>query len=362
MIEYSKNQNVVSADVQQDQFGLLNVSFVCEGRPEWPTALRGGNSSKGVPYTIYDDPLDAFRNGQGTVKYPPQYSYHRSNRQIQSWVCRSVLFADGSVYSPNEAERQITEADKMRVFSARVFDAENGLKCVEFRGVGLIGGKPIWPTALNDTKTLKDNPLDAFWGGADTVNLPYSIDITDSNIGAVWTARSYINSDGSPVSADAVNVVRSYCDVVNFEWPSCLDVDYAGGPFETVGATLKLKATFTEKLVPQSLLESNISIPYHVSHWAFFRIGGLSEESGMPYVDSKSVRGALAGSLSGVGSTYRGMTITNSVGNLNSTPGYSAFVSAMASGQIIDFSVRKAFTDVNGVNFYLTTSVFAKKE
>lgn len=169
MIELSKNQNVVAASLQENQYGLLEVAFVCEGAPEYPTALRSGNSSKGVPWTVYDDPLYAFRNGASAPKYPPQYSYHRANRQIPSWTCKSVLFGDGAPYVAEEAARALVETDKRRIFAASLSDWNYGLKVVRFDGVGLIGGKPIFPTALKAGKTIKDNPLEAFWGGASTV-------------------------------------------------------------------------------------------------------------------------------------------------------------------------------------------------
>ena len=460
MIEHSKNQNVVAASLQQNQYGLLEVSFVCEGAPEYPTALRSGNSSKGKPWTIYDDPLCAFRNGASAPKYPPQYSYHRANRQIPSWTCRSVLFGDGSAYVADEDAREIADTDrrrvfaaalsdwnyglkvvrfdgvgliggkpiyptalksgkslyelasdafwggeatanipfearntddvlgavwsaksivfrdgsayaksvaseavsktKMRIFSARVFDAELGLKCVEFRGVGLVGGKPVFPTALVDGRTLSDNPRDAFFGGTATVNLPWSADYTDDNAGVVWTTRSYVKADGSAVSASEANVLREYFDIIDFRWAGCLDVDYAGGAIETVGAVRKYKAKITEKLVSASMLNSALVVPFHVKNWAFFRAGGYDKDKGKYVVDSKSVSGALAGAISGIGGTYKGINITNSVGYLGSNPGYANFVNAMAAGQTIECSVRRAFTDDGGIDWYVVKTVFLK--
>lgn len=197
MIELSKNQNVVAASLQQNQYGLLEASFVCEGMPEYPTALRSGNSSKGEPWTIYDDPLCAFRNGAPAPKYPPQYSYHRANRQIPSWTCKSVLFGDGSAYVASEPEREISDEDKRRVFAASLSDWNYGLKVVQFEGVGLIGGKPIYPTALRSGKSLYELASDAFWGGADTVNIPFEARNADDVLGAVWSAKSIVFADGS---------------------------------------------------------------------------------------------------------------------------------------------------------------------
>lgn len=562
MIERSKNQNVVAATLQQNPQGLLEVSFVCEGMPEYPTALRSGNSSKGMPWTIYDDPLFAFRNGASAQKYPPQYSYHRANRQIPSWTCKSVLFGDGSAYVANESAREIADTDrrrvfaaelsdwnyglkvvrfdgvgliggkpiyptalksgkslyelasdafwggeatanipfevrladdvlgavwsaksivfrdgsayakeesaralaekdkmrifsaslsdwkyglkvvqfdgvgliggkpifptalksgktlsdkpldafwggssatvnmpyetvlkddnagvvwsaksivfpdgsvylkngsggnnaqaKMRIFSARVFDAELGLKCVEFRGVGLEAGKPIFPTSLATGKTLFENPRDAFFGGAATVNLPWSADYTDDNAGVVWTARSYVKADGSQIWWEEAVVLREYFDIVEFRWAGCLDVDYAGGAIETVGAVRKYRAKITEKLVSASLLNSALVVPFHVKNWVFFRAGGYDKDKGKYVVDSKSVSGALAGAISGIGGTYKGINITNSVGYIGSNPSYSEFVSAMAAGQTIECSVRRAFTDVGGIDWYVVKTVYLK--
>jgi hypothetical protein len=202
MNNFSKNQNVVAAQTTENQYGLLEVSFVCEGGPEFPTALRDGNSSRGKPWSIYDDPLCAFRNGQDTAKYPPQYSYHRANRQVPSWTCKSILFKDGSVYTPEEVAGEITELHKRRIFSASVNEWQYGLKLVEFSGVGLIGGKPIYPTALAKDKKLTDKPLDAFWNGEATTNVPFETRETDDNIGAVWSAKSIVFADGTPYSKD----------------------------------------------------------------------------------------------------------------------------------------------------------------
>ena len=460
MIEHSKNQNVVAASLQQNQYGLLEASFVCEGMPEYPTALRGGNSSKGEPWTIYDDPLCAFRNGAPAPKYPPQYSYHRSNRQIPSWTCKSVLFGDGSAYVASEPAREISDADrrrifaaslsdwnyglkvvqfdgvgliggkpiyptarrsgkslydlasdafwggedtakipfevrnaddvlgavwsaksivfsdgsaylknddgsnaarsKMRIFSARVFDAELGLKCVEFRGVGLGAGKPIFPTSLATGKAITDNPRDAFFGGTATINLPWSADYTDDNAGVVWTARSYVQADGKPIEEEKAVVLREYFDIIDFRWAGCLDVDYAGGAIETVGAVRKYKAKITEKLVSAAALESALVVPFHVSNWAFFRAGGFDKDTKKFVVDSKSVSGALAGAISGIGGTYKGISITTSVGHLGSSPSYGEFVSAMADGQTIECSVRRAFTDAGGIDWFVVKTVFLK--
>lgn len=573
MIEHSKNQNVVAANLQQNQYGLLEISFVCEGMPEYPTALRGGKSSKGEPWTIYDDPLSAFRNGASAPKYPPQYSYHRSNRQIPSWTCKSVLFGDGSAYVASEPAREIADADrrrvfaaslsdwnyglkvvqfegvgliggkpiyptalktgkslyelasdafwggaatanipfevrksddvlgavwsaksivfrdgsayakeeearalaekdkmrifaaeladwnyglkvvrfdgvgliggkpifptalksgkaltdkpleafwggsatvnmpyetvlkddnagavwsaksivfrdgsaylkdddggnaarsKMRIFSARVFDAELGLKCVEFRGVGLGAGKPVFPTSLATGRSLFDNPRDAFFGGWNTVNLPWSADYTDDNAGVVWTARSYVKADGSPIGYDEAVVLREFFDIVDFRWAGCLNVDYEGGAVEVVGAVRKYRAKITEKLVSASMLNSALVVPFHVKNWAFFRAGGYDKDKKKFVVDSKSVSGALAGAISGIGGTYKGINITNSVGVLQSNPVYSyvpktgepasykGYVQKMADGQTIECSVRRAFTDVGGIDWYVVKTVFLK--
>ena len=562
MIELSRNQNVVAANLQQNQYGLLEVSFVCEGMPEYPTALRGGNSSKGEPWTIYDDPLCAFRNGAPAPKYPPQYSYHRANRQIPSWTCKSVLFGDGSAYVANESAREIADTDrrrvfaaelsdwnyglkvvrfdgvgliggkpiyptalksgkslyelasdafwggeatanipfevrksddvlgavwsaksivfrdgsayekeesaraladadkmrifaaeladwnyglkvvrfdgvgliggkpifptalksgkaltdkpldafwggsptvnmpyetvlkddnagavwsaksivfrdgsaylkdddggnvarsKMRIFSVRVYDAELGLKCVEFRGVGLEAGKPVFPTSLATGKTLWDNPRDAFFGGYNTVNLPWSADYTDDNAGVVWTARSYVKADGSPIGYDEAVVLREYFDIINFNFPSIIDLNGGiEGVNEIAGAVRKYKAKITEKLVSASMLESALVVPYHIKRWAFYAIYGYNKDKGVSFTESKSIHGALGGFANALSGTYKGAAVSNTMSYLNSEPLYSGFISAMQTGQTIECSVRRAFTDASGIDWFVVRTVFLK--
>ena len=72
MTELSPNQNVVSASVERNRYGLLDVVFVCEGVPEWPTALKNGQNHNGLPLTVKDNPIVAFRGGTQTVKCPLQ--------------------------------------------------------------------------------------------------------------------------------------------------------------------------------------------------------------------------------------------------------------------------------------------------
>lgn len=564
MIELSKNQNVVAASLQQNQYGLWEASFVCEGMPEYPTALRSGNSSKGEPWTIYDDPLSAFRNGAPAPKYPPQYSYHRSNRQIPSWTCKSVLFGDGSAYVASEPAREISDEDKrrvfsaslsdwnyglkvvqfegvgliggkpiyptalrsgkslyelasdafwggadtvnipfearnaddvlgavwsaksivfrdgsvykkeesaralaekdkmrifaaslsdwnyglkvvqfegvgliggkpifptalksdkaltdkpldafwggsatvnmpyetvlkddnagavwsaksivfadgsayaksvssesvshtkMRIFSARVFDAELGLKCVEFRGVGLVGGKPAYPTALAGGMMLyRRNPRDAFFGGTATVKLPWSADYTDDNAGVVWTARSYVKADGSAVSASEANVLREYFDIITFNFPSIIDLNVNGGDgvCEIAGAARKYKAKITEKLVSASALNSALVVPYHIARWAFYSVGGYNKKTGTAFMDSKSIHGALGGVANALSGTYKGMEVSNTVSYISSEPMYSGFIAAMKAGQVIECGVKRAFTDAEGLDWFVVRTVFLK--
>lgn len=563
MIELSKNQNVVAASLQQNQYGLLEASFVCEGMPEYPTALRSGNSSKGEPWTIYDDPLCAFRNGAPAPKYPPQYSYHRANRQIPSWTCKSVLFGDGSAYMANESAREIADEDRrrvfaaslsdwkyglkvvqfegvgliggkpiyptalrsgkslyelasdafwggaatvnipfearnadgvlgavwsaksivfrdgsayakeesaralaekdkmrifsaslsdwkyglkvvqfdgvgliggrpifptalksgkalmdkpldafwggadtanmpyetvlkddnagavwsaksivfadgsayaksvssesasytrMRIFSARVFDAELGLKCVEFRGVGLVGGKPAYPTALAGGMMLSENPRDAFFGGTATVRLPWSADYTDNDAGVVWTARSYVKADGSAVSASEANVLREYFDIITFNFPSIIDLNVNGvdGVCEIAGAARKYKAKITEKLVSASALNSALVVPYHIARWAFYSVGGYNKKTGTAFVDSKSIHGALGGVANALSGTYKGMEVSNTVSYISSEPLYSGFIAAMKAGQVIECGVKRAFTDAGGLDWFVVRTVFLK--
>ena len=169
-----------------------------------------------------------------------------------------------------------------------------------------------------------------------------------------------MQADGKPIGYDEAVVLREYFDIIDFRWAGCLDVDYAGGAIETVGAVRKYKAKITEKLVSASALESALVVPFHVSNWAFFRAGGFDKDTKKFVVDSKSVSGALAGAISGIGGTYKGISITTSVGYIGSNPSYKEFVSAMAAGQTIECSVRRAFTDASGIDWFVVKTVFLK--
>ena len=455
MGSYSYNQNVVNAQANENQYGLLEVSFVCEGAPEFPTALRDGVASTGKKFTIYDDPLVAFRNGEATAKYPPQYSYHRANRQIPSWICKSILFADGSVYSKEEAKRVVNNSDKKRVFassvsewqyglklvefsgvgliggkpiyptalignasikdkpldafwggeetatipfearesddaigivwsaksivfadgsaysknevrgsdgllekdklrvhSARVFDAELGLKYVEFQGVGLINGKPIYPTALAEGKSLLDSPLEAFWGGSEAIKLPHSVEISDDNVGVVWTTRVLVNGDGSAISTTQAITLREYYDIVDYNYPSKAYIT-GNGVQEKPGATRKYKAKIVEKLVMGGALTQNACvIPIHVKQWGFYY---AHANNGNLY-EAKSIHGALVNPNFTAGTVYRGKAVSNLVIGLRSEPNHATFVASL-NGGCVDCQARRAFSDASGNDWYVIRTV-----
>lgn len=365
MTEFSPNQNVVSASVERNRYGLLDVVFVCEGVPEWPTALKNGQNHNGLPLTVKDNPIVAFRGGPQTVKCPLQYSYHRSNRQVQSWTCRSILFSDGSAYSQNEEARDILPKDKMRVFSARVYDVGDpdlGIKCVEFNGVGLIGGKPIWPTALAEGKSLEDSPVDAFWGGQDSIKIPHTADYSDADLGEVWTTKTYVNSDGSALDLSEGKIaLKSYSKMISFPFPGRVDVTIDKGPVMTPPITYSVPATVSTFLLNQSQAQEPQLPPYQVKNWCSFGATYVLEDSdsSIPKSEGGAARGYLSGdSWVGIGGEYKGAPVKSVVTWCNSAPTHNAFLNAIAEGRIVERSIVPVFIDVEGNTFYVLRETY----
>lgn len=348
---------IFSASLSGWNYGLKVVRFdgvgLIGGKPIFPTALKSGK-------TLTDKPLDAFWGGSATVNMPYETVLKDDNAGAV-WSAKSIVFADGSAYAKSVPSESVSYT-KMRIFSARVFDAELGLKCVEFRGVGLVGGKPAYPTALAGGMMLSENPRDAFFGGTATVRLPWSADYTDNDAGVVWTARSYVKADGSAVSASEANVLREYFDIITFNFPSIIDLNVNGvdGVCEIAGAARKYKAKITEKLVSASALNSALVVPYHIARWAFYSVGGYNKKTGTAFVDSKSIHGALGGVANALSGTYKGMEVSNTVSYISSEPLYSGFIAAMKAGQVIECGVKRAFTDAGGLDWFVVRTVFLK--
>ena len=348
---------IFSARLADWNYGLKVVQFdgvgLIGGKPIFPTALKSGKA-------LTDKPLDAFWGGSATVNMPYETVLKDDNAGAV-WSAKSIVFRDGSVYAKSVASEDV-EKTKMRIFAARVFDAELGLKCVEFRGVGLVGGKPAYPTALAGGMMLSENPRDAFFGGTATVRLPWSADYTDNDAGVVWTARSYVKADGSAVSASEANVLREYFDIITFNFPSIIDLNVNGvdGVCEIAGAARKYKAKITEKLVSASALNSALVVPYHIARWAFYSVGGYNKKTGTAFVDSKSIHGALGGVANALSGTYKGMEVSNTVSYISSEPLYSGFIAAMKAGQVIECGVKRAFTDAGGLDWFVVRTVFLK--
>lgn len=347
---------IFSASLSDWNYGLKVVRFdgvgLIGGKPIFPTALKSGKA-------LTDKPLDAFWGGSPTVNMPYETVLKDDNAGAV-WSAKSIVFRDGSAYLKDDDGSNAARS-KMRIFSARVFDAELGLKCVEFRGVGLVGGKPAYPTALAGGMMLSENPRDAFFGGTATVRLPWSADYTDDNAGVVWTARSYVKADGSPINFEEAVVLREYFDVINFNFPSIIDLN-AGieGVNEITGAVRKYKAKITEKLVSASALNSALVVPYHIARWAFYSVGGYNKKTGTAFVDSKSIHGALGGVANALSGTYKGMEVSNTVSYISSEPLYSGFIAAMKAGQVIECGVKRAFTDAGGLDWFVVRTVFLK--
>ena len=348
---------IFSARLADWNYGLKVVQFdgvgLIGGKPIFPTALKSGK-------TLTDKPLDAFWGGSATVNMPYETVLKDDNAGAV-WSAKSIVFADGSAYAKSVPSESVSYT-KMRIFSARVFDAELGLKCVEFRGVGLVGGKPAYPTALAGGMMLSENPRDAFFSGTATVRLPWSADYTDNDAGVVWTARSYVKADGSAVSASEANVLREYFDIITFNFPSIIDLNVNGvdGVCEIAGAARKYKAKITEKLVSASALNSALVVPYHIARWAFYSVGGYNKKTGTAFVDSKSIHGALGGVANALSGTYKGMEVSNTVSYISSEPLYSGFIAAMKAGQEIECGVKRAFTDAGGLDWFVVRTVFLK--
>ena len=348
---------IFSASLSDWNYGLKVVQFdgvgLIGGKPIFPTALKSGKA-------LTDKPLDAFWGGSATVNMPYETVLKDDNAGAV-WSAKSIVFADGSAYAKTVSSESVSHT-KMRIFGARVFDAELGLKCVEFRGVGLVGGKPAYPTALAGGMMLSENPRDAFFGGTATVNLPWSADYTDDNAGVVWTARSYVKADGSAVSAAEANVLREYFDIITFNFPSIIDLNVNGrdGVCEIAGAARKYKAKITEKLVSASALNSALVVPYHIARWAFYSVGGYNKKTGTAFMDSKSIHGALGGVANALSGTYKGMEVSNTVSYISSEPMYSGFIAAMKAGQVIECGVKRAFTDAGGLDWFVVRTVFLK--
>lgn len=348
---------IFSASLSDWNYGLKVVRFdgvgLIGGKPIFPTALKTGKA-------LTDKPLDAFWGGSATVNMPYETVLKDDNAGAV-WSAKSIVFADGSAYAKSVPSESVSYT-RMRIFSARVFDAELGLKCVEFRGVGLVGGKPAYPTALAGGMMLSENPRDAFFGGTATVRLPWSADYTDNDAGVVWTARSYVKADGSAVSASEANVLREYFDIITFNFPSIIDLNVNGveGVNEIAGAVRKYKAKITEKLVSASKLNDEIVVPYHIKRWAFYAIYGYNKDKGVSFTESKSIHGALGGFANALNGTYKGASVSNTMSYLNSEPLYSGFISAMKAGQTIECSVRRAFTDASGIDWFVVRTVFLK--
>lgn len=361
-VEVSKNQSVVSANVADNQFGLKVVEFVCEGSCEWPTALNAGNSPKGVKWTLLDDPKYAFRNGEAAPKYPPEFSYHRQNRTLNTFACRSVLFRDGTPYVAEEAARAITEADKKRVFAASCQRNDAGLIVVEFKGVGYIGGMPIYPTALATGKSLDENPLDAFWGGEASAHLPHSANFADVPTGWVWSARTILNPDGSALSTSTAKKLRGYKKIVNFPYPGKCDVDYTAGALLYPPVEIPVIADVEEFVCPKSALAATLEVPYHVREWACFNVTYTPADSKIARQDGCGARGYLAGAISSIGNKYKGMDVKNTVSTLVSEPTYAVFAANMKAGKLIMCECARDFTDDSGNEWFIVTKATAKVE
>lgn len=349
----SRNPNISNAGLNFNEYGLLEVSFICKGNIEYPTALREGCD-------IYGEPAEVFRLGAETARLLPQYSYNRYNVQERAFTCVSLCLQDGSPYWPAEAARTLADSDKFRVFRSDAQSGDFGLLRVSFDGVGLIGNKPIWPTSLASGKSVEEKALDAFWGGSETVKLPADFRRNDERVGWVWHTESVCKADGSAVTDGGL--ICEYLDMRNFDVCGKMDITQYG--FETYpGAERKVSCTVRVYLDKGSPKFS--AVPYYITRYVRANVCAVLEDSRGEeelVCESQGARGYLAGSAYAASAGEPFMKKTISTGGLNSSvssaPSYSEYMAAFAEGYLLDSEARLAFVDAAGDRWFYRIETF----
>lgn len=344
----SKNVNIVSASASPNNHGLLEVVFSCRGNPEWPTSLN-------PKLTLFDEPIYAFRLGEETSRRSPRYSYTKYQLAERQFDCVSVLYRDGSPYKPYEDAREIALRDKLRIYNAYSNVDQYGLRHVFFEGVGLIGNKPIYPTALADGRSLSENALDAFWGGAKGLEMSATFTGYDEAEGWFWRTETVLNADGTAIAENG-GLVLQYSDYVNFTLPGKADLSYEQG-FKTSPATsASLKAVIKIYILKESAEGVVSGEPLRILQWA----GGsyrasIDEEDGILVAKSAGFSGCLAGvtSISGSNTTFLGRDAYAVAGSLWSTPTYTGWTSMCKQGAILSRETSLIFTTAEGVKYFI---------
>lgn len=346
MPEPSRNPNIISASLEFDSSGLLNVSFVCRGVMEYPTSLKEGAS-------LYDEPIYAFRGGEASSKLLPQYSYLRNNSPEKSFICTTLLLQDGSPYIPSEPDREITERDKMRVFDCSCDTDELGLLHVKFSGVGLVGNKPIYPTSLASGKSISEKTVDAFWGGEKSITLSAQFNRTDERVGNIWQTESILKADGSSIQDG--DLVAEFNDYIDYPHPGRVDVTQAFGIQTQPGGeekTLVKRSIYLNKNTVE-FSGSPLCIKMYAMAGYYANLGELGAKA-----DTASCGGCLAGSASaGNNGTFAGVDCVGFDSFVDSSISYDAWVQEFKSGRLLECSARLFVVDSEGNKWYLRQEI-----
>lgn len=344
----SKNVNIVSASASPNNHGLLEVVFSCRGNPEYPTSLNPN-------LTLFDEPIYAFRLGEETSRRSPRYLYTKYQLAERQFDCISVLYRDGSVYKPYEDAREITLHDKLRIYNAYSNVDQYGLRHVFFEGVGLIGNKPIYPTALTAGRTLEENALDAFWGGEKGLNLSANFTGYDEAEGWFWRTETVLNADGSAIDENG-GLVLQYSDYVNYTLPGKADLSSAQG-FRTLPATgTSLKAVIKFYILKENAEGVASGEPIRILQWAggSYR-GSIDEQDGILVAKSEGFSGCLAGvtNLVITNGEFLGRDAYAVAGSLSSVPTYSDWTRLCKKGAILTRESSLIFSTAEGVKYFI---------
>lgn len=350
----TRNPNIVSASLQFNGQGLLEVTFVCKGNIEYPSSLN-------KDYSVFDEPIDAFRRGEETARLLPQYSYNRYNVSERVFTCTSLCLQDGSVYFPEENERQLTVKDKFRVFKSDTSVDQNGIRHVVFSGVGLIGNKPIYPTSLASGKSVFEKTLDAFWDGNKSIELAPRFSRNDERVGWVWETETLCLENGS--SIEDGSLVSEQSDIVSYDFPGKLDIVKSG-------IDAKPSANRKIKIKTKTYLDKNTvkfsAKPYQIEEYATASYCCILETQKGEVLanESKGANGYLAGSayaasagnefLSGIVG-YTGLS-----SYVASKPSYDEFITAFNRGFLLDASASLLFVDNENNKWFLRKEVFVE--
>ena len=325
---------------------MLEVSFLCRGNIEYPTSLRSGA-------TLNDHPIYAFRLGNATSKRPPKYSYVRYNSSERNFECAAVLYRDGSAYLPYEDARSVADKDKLRIYNAYSHTDQYGLLHVFFEGVGLIGNKPIWPTALAAGKSLLENAKDAFWGGSAGLNMPANFTGYDEAEGWSWRTETVLNGDGSAIAENG-GLASSYSDWIDYTIPGRVDLSADQG-FITFPPIQKLVKATVKIYIAKNGQDFG-GQPIVISQWA----GGgyratVEDKDGneMLLAKSQGFSGHLAGvvAISVVGGTFMGYDCTAAAATLSSVPPFAAWAAQFVSGATLEKKTSFLFDPADGVQY-----------